>query len=73
MNWLKVKEKKDEKKERKKKKKKKKNFFELRKLLREKNVMNDFKYFKTLELDVQEKIITKLKDINSFSNVEKPY
>merc|ERR1711916_403745 len=52
---------------------KKKNFFELRKLLREKNVMNDFKYFKTLELGVQEKIITKLKDINSFSNVEKPY
>ena len=70
----KVKEKKDEKKRKKKEeKKKKKNFFELRKLLREKNVMNDFKYFKTLELDVQEKIITKLKDINSFSNVEKPY
>jgi len=70
----KVKEKKDEKKKKKKEeRRKRKNFFELRKLLREKNVMNDFKYFKTLELDVQEKIITKLKDINSFSNIEKPY
>ena len=45
----------------------------LRKLLREKNVMNDFKYFKKLDLNVQEKILTKLKDINSFSNIEKPY
>ena len=52
---------------------KEKNFFNLRKLLREKNVMNDFKYFKSLELDVQEKILIKLKDINSFSNIEKPY
>ena len=54
-------------------KQKQKNFVSLRKLLREKNVMNDFKYFKKLELGVQEKIITKLKDINSFSNIEKPY
>jgi ATP-dependent Lon protease len=70
----KAKAKKDEKIQKKKDAKlKEKNFFNLRKLLREKNVMNDFKYFKTLELDVQEKILTKLKDINSFSNIEKPY
>ena len=28
--------------------------------------MNDFKYFKTLELDVQEKIITKLRHKSVF-------
>ena len=70
----KAKAKKDEKLKKKKEEKlKKKNFISLRKLLREKNVMNDFKYFKKLELNVQEKILTKLKDINSFSNIEKPY
>ena len=70
----KAKVKKDEKLKKKKEEKlKKKNFISLRKLLREKNVMNDFKYFKKLELNVQEKILTKLKDINSFSNIEKPY
>ena len=52
---------------------KEKNFFHLRKLLREKNVMNDFKYFKKMDLDSQQKILTKLKDVNSYSNVEKPY
>ena len=70
----KAKAKKDEKLKKKKEEKlKKKNFMSLRKLLREKNVMNDFKYFKKLDLNVQEKILTKLKDINSFSNIEKPY
>jgi ATP-dependent Lon protease len=70
----KAKVKKDEKKNKKKEEKiKEKNFFHLRKLLREKNVMNDFKYFKKLDLDVQTKILTKLKDVNSYSNVEKPY
>ena len=70
----KAKAKKDEKiKKKKEAKLKHKNFVSLRKLLREKNVMNDFKYFKTLDINVQEKILTKLKDINSFSNVEKPY
>ena len=70
----KAKVKKDERKKKKKEEKQKeKNFFHLRKLLREKNVMNDFKYFKKLDLDVQNKILTKLKDVNSYSNVEKPY
>ena len=70
----KAKVKKDEKEQKKKEEKlKEKNFFHLRKLLREKNVMNDFKYFKKMDLDSQQKILTKLKDVNSYSNVEKPY
>jgi ATP-dependent Lon protease len=52
---------------------KRKNFRTLRKLLQEKNVMNDFKYFQKLDLDIQTKILIKLKDINAYSNVEKPY
>ena len=44
---------------------KQKNFITLRKLLREKNVMNDFKYFKKLELSVQEKIIYNITPINN--------
>jgi len=54
-------------------KKKQKNLTKLRKLLREKNMMNDYKFFKGLDLDVQMKIITKLQEINKFTNIEKPY
>ena len=48
-------------------------FSTLRKLLRAPNIMNDFKYFKDMEVDAQKKIIKRLKDINKLSNVEKPY
>uniref|UniRef100_A0A6C0C3S3 ATPase AAA-type core domain-containing protein n=1 Tax=viral metagenome TaxID=1070528 RepID=A0A6C0C3S3_9ZZZZ len=50
-----------------------KNVSTLRKLLRAPNIMNDFKYFKDMEVDAQKKIIKRLKDINKLSNVEKPY
>ena len=62
-----IKKKKDE------EKTKSKNITTLRKLLREKNVMNDFKYFKSMELKTQEKILEQLREVKKFSDVEKPY
>ena len=55
------------------KKEKAKNVGKLRKMLREKNVMNDFKYFKDMNVDNQQKILRRLKEVNQFSNVDKPY
>ena len=55
------------------KKQKSKNLSSLRKLLRAPNIMNDFKYFKDMELDAQKKIINRLKEVNKLSSVEKPY
>ena len=55
------------------KKEKNKNVGKLRKMLREKNVMNDFKYFKDMNIDNQRKILQKLKEVNQFTNVDKPY
>ena len=66
-------------KEQKKKKKKKdqviqrKNTAKLRKMLREKDVMNDFKYFSTMDVEKQKKIISELESINKVMNIEKPY
>jgi ATP-dependent Lon protease len=66
-------------KEQKKKQKKKdqvvqrKNTTKLRKLLREKDVMNDFKYFSTMDVNKQKKIISELESINKVMNIEKPY
>ena len=54
-------------------KEKEKNFSTLKKLMRERNVMNDFKFFKGMELADQTQIISKLKEINKFSKIEKPY
>jgi ATP-dependent Lon protease len=55
------------------KKEQMKNVGKLRKMLREKNVMNDFKYFKEMNVDNQQKILRRLKEVNQFSNVDKPY
>ena len=35
--------------------------------------MNDFKYFKEMKVEDQRLILRKLKEVNDFSNVEKPY
>ena len=71
---VKAKEKKDLIKQKKRdKKEKNKNFIKLRKMLRHRHTSNDFKYFKDMSLDGQNKILTKLKDVNDFSKVEKPY
>lgn len=67
-------EKKDMKKKKEKEKKQKgKNFRKLRKMLSERNQANSYKYFQNMSLDAQEKILTKLKAVNDFSKVEKPY
>ena len=52
---------------------KNKNFKEFNKLVKNKNVLNDFKYFKKMDLDMQEKIIKELKAVNMVTNVSKPY
>ena len=69
-----AKEKEEEKVHKQKEKKQKgKNFIKLRKLMRERNTSNDYKYFKEMSLDSQKKILLKLEDVNKFSKVEKPY
>jgi ATP-dependent Lon protease len=50
-----------------------KNVGKLRRLLREKNVMNDFKYFAKMPLETQKNILSKLKEVNEYYSVEKPY
>jgi ATP-dependent Lon protease len=50
-----------------------KNVSTLRKLLRAPNIMNDFKYFKDMDIEAQKKIIRQLKEVNKLSSVEKPY
>jgi len=41
--------------------------------MREKNVMNDFKYFRGMSVENQKMILKKLKEINKYSDVDKPY
>ena len=53
--------------------KRNKNTATLRKLLKTPNVMNDFKYFKTMDIESQQKILKRLEEVNKLSNVEKPY
>ena len=51
-----------------------KNTQEFKNLLKEKDNMNDLKYFKMeVDLDNQDKLISELKQINEVSTVEKPY
>ena len=61
------------KKEKKLKKQKSKNSRIFKKILRDKNTMNDFKFFDNLEIDYQKKIIKELREINKLTRIEKPY
>ncbi len=70
-NAYKIKKEKEEKEKEEKVKKKNSNIF--KGLLKEKNKFNDIKYFQSLKLEKQEKIISNLKEINEYSKVEKPY
>ena len=54
-------------------KEKNKNIIKFRSRLREKNVMNDFKYFRNMNLETQKKVLQNLEDINKHSDIEKPY
>ena len=70
----KAQEKKEKAKQKKREEKEKhKNLMKLRKLMRGENVMNDYKFFKGLKIEDQKKILDKLRDINKFTSVEKPY
>ena len=70
----KAQEKKEKDKQKKKEEKEKhKNLMQLRKLMRGEKVMNDYKFFKGLKIEDQKKILSKLRDINKFTSVEKPY
>jgi ATP-dependent Lon protease len=44
-----------------------------RQILLDKNTMNDFSFFKKMELTDQIKIIKELREINAISRIEKPY
>ena len=61
------------KKEKKHKKQKAKNSRIFKKILRDKNTMNDFKFFENLEMDYQKKLIKELREINKLTRIEKPY
>ena len=49
------------------------NVKKFRKLINDNNIMNDYKYFKSLDVDDQSKIIRKLREVKKFTKIEKPY
>ena len=49
------------------------NAKKLRRLLKAKDVMNDFKYFKTMAVGDQKKILAELRLVNKYAHSEKPY
>ena len=44
-----------------------------KKILRDKNTMNDFEFYEKLETEHQKKIIKELREINKVTRIEKPY
>lgn len=62
-----------ERKEKKNKKQKAKNMRIFRKILSDKNSMNDFSFYEKLECDYQKKLIKELREINKITRIEKPY
>jgi ATP-dependent Lon protease len=63
----------NKKKEKKEKKQKDKNMRIFRKIIRDKNTMNDFSFYEKLETENQKKLIKELKEINKITRIEKPY
>ena len=59
--------------EKKNKKRKAKNLRIFRKIVRDKNTMNDFSFYEKLPIPEQKKIIKELKEINKITRIEKPY
>ena len=62
-----------EKNQKKEKKQKDKHTRIFKKIIREKNTMNDFDFFEKLECENQHKIIKELREINKITKIEKPY
>ena len=44
-----------------------------KRILRDKNTMNDFEFYDKLEIEQQKKIIKELREINKITRIEKPY
>ena len=61
------------KKEKKEIKQKEKNMRIFRKIIRDKNTMNDFSFYEKLETENQKKLIKELREINKITRIEKPY
>jgi ATP-dependent Lon protease len=67
---VKIEEKKKEKKE---KKQQAKNIRIFRKIISDKNSMNDFAFYEKLDTENQKKLIKELREINKITRIEKPY
>ena len=61
------------KKEKKEKKQKEKNMRIFKKILSDKNSMNDFTFYQKLDIENQKKLIKELREINKITRIEKPY
>jgi len=59
--------------DKKEKKYKQRNGRIFKKILKDKNVNNDYSFFENLTIDNQKKIIKELKEINKLTRIEKPY
>ena len=59
--------------QKKEKKQKDKNLRIFRKIIKDKNTMNDFSFYEKLELENQKKVIKELREINKITRIEKPY
>ena len=63
----------EKKKEKKQKKQKQKNARIFKKILRDKNTMNDYAFFEKMNMEDQLKIIKEVREINKIGRIEKPY
>jgi ATP-dependent Lon protease len=63
----------EKKKEKKEEKQKQKNGRIFKRIIRDKNTMNDFAFFEKLSKEEQVKIIKEVREINKITRVEKPY
>ena len=59
--------------QKKEKKQKDKNLRIFKKIIKDKNTMNDFSFYEKLETENQKKIIKELREINKITRIEKPY
>ena len=59
--------------EKKEKKQKEKNMRIFKKIIKDKNTMNDFSFYEKLETENQKKLIKELREINKITRIEKPY
>jgi ATP-dependent Lon protease len=59
--------------EKKEKKHKEKNMRIFKKIINDKNTMNDFSFYEKLDKEEQKKIIKELREINKITRIEKPY